>query len=184
MRRETFSTPGQVRLDLELPAGADRDRDGEHRRDARRARGAVRSNERCASSSANARIESNQRGDGYEVTVAVRTRHGVWISFSSGPDIRLGTPDMRLRISCPQGAELDVKTKSADLTRRGEYGIVDVKTASGDMSADDSADAYAKTASGDVHLDDRRRVARRQDRLRRRHRGLGRTRHDRPARFG
>ena len=66
---------------------------------------------------ANARIESNQRGDGYEVTVAVRTRHGVWISFSAGPDIRFGTPEMRLRITCPKGAALDVRTKSADLTR-------------------------------------------------------------------
>ena len=152
MRRETFSTPGPVRLDLELPAGAieieTAETDETHVE-----LEALSGNEQVQEMVANARIESNQRGDGYEVTVAVRTRHGVWISFSSGPDIRLGTPEMRLRMTCPKGAALDVRTKSADLTARGEYGIVDFKTASGDMSVDHSADAYAKTASGDVHLD-------------------------------
>jgi DUF4097 and DUF4098 domain-containing protein YvlB len=152
MRRETFSTPGPVRLDLELPAGSIEieaaDTDETHVE-----LEALSANEQVQDMVANARIESNRRGDGSEVIVEVRTRHGVWISFSSGPDIRLGTPEMRLRITCPKGAALDVKTKSADLDARGQYSLVDFKTASGDMSVERSADAYAKTASGDVRLD-------------------------------
>jgi hypothetical protein len=152
MRSETFSTPGPVRLDLELPAGAieieTAETDETHVQ-----LEALSSNEQVQEMVASARIELSQRGDTYVVTVAVRTRHGVWISFSRGPDIRLGTPEMRLRISCPKGASLDVNTKSADIQARGDYGIVDFKTASGDLYVDRTADAYAKTASGDVHLD-------------------------------
>jgi DUF4097 and DUF4098 domain-containing protein YvlB len=152
MRRETFSTPGPVRLDLELPAGAI-EIEATATDETHVELEALSANEQVQDMVANARIESNRRGDGSEVIVEVRTRHGVWISFSSGPDIRLGTPEMRLRITCPKGAALDVKTKSADLDARGQYSLVDFKTASGDMSVERSADAYAKTASGDVRLD-------------------------------
>jgi Toastrack DUF4097 len=152
MRSETFETPGAVRLDLEMPAGeieiATSNTDETHVE-----LEAVSSNEQVQEMVAAARIESVRRGDVFHVTVEVRTRHGVWISFSGGPDIRLGTPDMRLRISCPDGAELDVKTKSADLEARGEYGRVDFKTASGDASFETTRDADVKTASGDVHFD-------------------------------
>ena len=152
MRRETFSTPGPVRLELELPAGAIEveaaETDETHVQ-----LEALSGNEQVQEMVAAARIEASQRGDTHVITVAVRTRHGVWISFSRGPDIRLGTPEMRLRVSCPKGSALDVSTKSADLQARGDYGIVDFKTASGDMSVERTADAYAKTASGDVHVD-------------------------------
>jgi hypothetical protein len=152
MRSETFSTPGPVRLDLELPAGAieieTANTDETHVE-----LEALTDKEQVHEMVAAARIECNRRGDVYEVTVEVRTRHGVWISFSSGPDIRLGTPEMRLRVSCPQGAELDVKTKSADLRARGDYGDVDIKTASGDINIDNAADTFVKSASGDVHVE-------------------------------
>lgn len=152
MRRETFSTPGPVTLDLELPAGAI-EIDTTSTDETHVELEALSSNEQVQEMVATARIESTPRGDGYEVTVEVRTRHGVWISFSSGPDIRVGTPEMRLRISCPKGAKLDVKTKSADLEARGEYGDVDVKTASGDVNVERTGRVDVKTASGDVHLD-------------------------------
>jgi DUF4097 and DUF4098 domain-containing protein YvlB len=152
MRSETFSTPGRVRLDLELPAGAIELETGETDEthvELESASGKASVEEMIA----DARIELSRRGDVYQVSVEVRTRHGVWISFSSGPDIRLGTPDLRLRISCPKGAELDVRTKSADLRARGEYGKVDVKTASGDINIDEAADTYVKSASGDIHVE-------------------------------
>jgi len=152
MRSETFSTPGPVRLDLEMPAGeieiATANTDETHVE-----LEATSSNEQVQEMVAAARIESTRRGDVFQVTVEVRTRHGVWISFSGGPDIRLGTPEMRLRISCPAGAELDVKTKSADLEAHGEYGDVDVKTASGDLSIETARNTNVKTASGDVHFE-------------------------------
>ena len=152
MRSETFETPGPVRLDLEMPAGeieiatANTDETNVELE-------ALSSNEQVQEMVAAARIESTRRGDVFQVSVEVRTRHGVWISFSGGPDIRLGTPEMRLRISCPAGAELNVKTKSADLEAHGEYGDVDVKTASGDMSIETARSAHVKSASGDVHFE-------------------------------
>jgi hypothetical protein len=151
MRRETFSTPGPVRLDLELPAGAI-EIEATATDETHVELEALSGNEQVQEMVAGARIDCTQRGEGYEVTVEVRTRHGVWISFSKGPDIRLGTPEMRLRISCPTGAELDVRTKSADLSARGEYAGVDIKTASGDSNIEHCADAQVKSASGDVHF--------------------------------
>jgi hypothetical protein len=152
MRTETFETPGPVRLDLDMPAGeieiATARTDETHVQ-----LEALSGNEQVQEMVAAARIESTRRGDVFSVSVEVRTRHGVWISFSGGPDIRLGTPEMRLRISCPEGAELDVKTKSADLEARGDYGDVDFKTASGDLSIDTARNVDVKTASGDVHFE-------------------------------
>ena len=152
MRRETFHTPGDVRLNLDLPAGkieiesADTD-------DTHVELEAFSANEQVREMVETARIEEVRRGDGHEVIVQVRTRHGVWISFSRGPDVRLGTPEMRLRVRCPRGAELEVRTKSADIEARGDYGRADVKTASGDVSVERGAQADVKTASGDVHVE-------------------------------
>jgi DUF4097 and DUF4098 domain-containing protein YvlB len=87
--------------------------------------------------------------------VEAKARHGIFISLSRGPDIRFGGPDLRLRVTCPHGADLDVRTKSADLRARGEYGVVEVKTASGDLQVEKAKGATRiKTASGDVHIDE------------------------------
>lgn len=152
MRSETFSTPGPVRLDLELPAGAIEIETAETD-ETQVALEADSPNDQVQEMVANARISCERLGDGYEVTVAVRTRHGVWISFSKGPDIRLGTPDMRLRIACPKGATVDARTKSADLRATGELVGVDFKTASGDLFVETTGEALVKSASGDVHID-------------------------------
>jgi hypothetical protein len=152
MRRETFATPGPVRLDLDLPSGVIEVETAETE-ETHVELEALSDNEQIREMVAGARIESNRRGDTYEVTVEVRTRGGVWISFSRGPSIRVGSPEMRLRIMCPHRASIDARTKSADLEARGEYGIVDFKTASGDAHVDNTADALFKTASGDVHVD-------------------------------
>jgi hypothetical protein len=152
MRSETFHTPGPLLLDLELPAGTIEIETLETE-DTHVELVALSDREQVQEMVEAARIEEVRRGDGHRVIVEVRARHGVWISFSKGPDIRLGTPELRLRISCPKGAELDVRTKSADLEGRGEYGEVDVKTASGDVHIEQSAGMQVKSASGDVHVD-------------------------------
>ena len=152
MRTETFQTPGPVRLDLELPAGTI-EIETAATEETHVELVALSDREQVQEMVEAARIEMVRRGDRYDVIVEVRTRHGVWISFSKGPDIRLGTPEMRLRITCPKGAEIDARTKSADLEARGEYGEVDVKTASGDVNVDECAGLQVKSASGDVHVE-------------------------------
>lgn len=94
-----------------------------------------------------ARVELKERGQGHELVVEVRHR-GFMISLGRSPDIRV-------RITCPPGADLDVQTKSADLRARGSYGSIEAKTASGDMSIGEAAgDVRVKTASGDVSIED------------------------------
>ena len=152
MRSETFKTPGTVRLDLELPAGSI-EIETSNTDETHVELQALSDREQVREMVEDARIEATRRGDGHEVSVEVRTRHGVWVSFSKGPDIRLGSPELRLRVSCPAGAELEIRTKSADVNARGDYGDVDVKTASGDTVIEHAADVRIKSASGDVHVE-------------------------------
>jgi DUF4097 and DUF4098 domain-containing protein YvlB len=146
MRRETFSTPGPVRLNLEIPAGRieiETDNSDETNVELE----ALSGNDFVQELVRTARIESMRRGDGYEVFVEAKLRGGFWISFGRGPEIRL-------RVSCPKGTELDIRTKSADVQGRGEFRVADIKTASGDVSLDEVLeDARVKTASGDVQLE-------------------------------
>jgi hypothetical protein len=146
MRRETFSTPGSVRLNLEIPAGRieiETDNSDETTVELE----ALSGNDFVQELVRTARIESMRRGDGFEVFVEAKLRGGFWISFGRGPEIRL-------RVSCPKGTELDIRTKSADVQGRGEFRIADIKTASGDVSLDEVLeDARVKTASGDVQLE-------------------------------
>jgi hypothetical protein len=152
MRSETFKTPGTVRLDLELPAGSI-EIETSNTDETHVELQALSDREQVQEMVEAARIEAVRRGDGHDVVVEVRTRGGVWVSFSKGPDIRLGSPELRLRVSCPAGAELEIRTKSADVNARGDYGDVDVKTASGDTVIEHAADVRIKSASGDVHVE-------------------------------
>jgi len=146
MRRETFSTPGSVRLNLEIPAGrieietADTDETTVELEE-------LSGHEFVRELVETARIDSAQRGDTHEIFVEAKLRGGFWISFGRGPEIRL-------RISCPKGAQLDVRTKSADVQGRGEFRVAEIKTASGDVSLDEvREDTRVKTASGDVQVE-------------------------------
>ena len=152
MRSETYSTPGPLRLNLEIPSG-EIEVDTRNTDETRVELEAVANNDAIRDLVENSRIELIPRGDGHEVVVEAKSRHGIFISLSRGPDIRFGGPDVRLRITCPHGADLDIRTKSADLRARGEYGSVEVKTASGDLEVEKAKDATRiKTASGDVHV--------------------------------
>jgi len=145
MRTETYSTPGHVRLSLEIPSGkieieTASDRETHVRLEA------LSSNDLVRELIETARIELVRRGDRYEVVVEARIRHGFWVSFGRDPDILL-------RVTCPRGADLDIRTRSADVEAGGEYGSVEVKTASGDVNVEHaSGDLDVKTASGDVHV--------------------------------
>jgi len=156
MRTETYSTPGPLLLNLEIPAG-EIEIDTSNTDETHIELEAVSNNDAVRDLVDNSRIELVRRGDGHEVIVEAKSRQGIFISLSRGPDIRFGGPDVRLRITCPKGADLDVRTKSADLRARGEYGGVEIKTASGDLQLDEARGAVRiKTASGDVHVRDAR----------------------------
>jgi DUF4097 and DUF4098 domain-containing protein YvlB len=154
MRSETYSTPGLLRLNLEIPAGEIEIETG-NTDETHVELEAVANNDAIRELVENSRIELIRRGDGHEVVVAAKERHGIFISLSRGPDIRIGGPTVRLRITCPHGADLEARTKTADVRARGEYGAVELKTVSGDIQVDKAkGTARIKTASGDVHIDD------------------------------
>lgn len=154
MRSETYHTPGTVVLNLEIPSGEIllEAGDTDHTHVELEALSKKEAMQELVDSS---RIDQLRRGDGHEIVVEVKPRRGIYFGWSEGPEIRAGGPDIRLRITCPRGAELDIRTKSADVRAHGEFGTVDIKTASGDISVEDTrGDARVKTASGDVHFHD------------------------------
>src|SRR5437867_26558 len=154
MRSETYPTPGPLRLNLEIPSGEIEIETG-NTDETHVELEAIANNDAIRDLVENSRIALIPRGDGHEVVVEAKARHGIFISLSRGPDIRFGGPDVRLRVTCPHGPDLDVRTKSADLRARGEYGAVDLKTASGDIQVDQvTCTTRIKSARGDVTVHD------------------------------
>jgi hypothetical protein len=85
---------------------------------------------------------------GNEVTVEVGETKGFGIGAVS---ISFGrTPQVGIRIRCPEGAELDCTTASASLKTSGRLGDVQSKSASGDVAVDHVAALRVQSASGDV----------------------------------
>ena len=150
MRSETFSTPGPVRLNLEIPKG-EIDLETAATDETHVELEATSSDAAVLELVDDARIELVRRGDVHEVVVETKEKRGFSISIGL-TDIRLDRPQLRLRITCPHGTALDVRTKSADLRARGDYGATEVKTASGDVQVDQAQETQVKSASGDIRL--------------------------------
>lgn len=139
MRRETFDTPGHVRLDVRVPSGRI-DLEG------------VDGNETIVEFEATpeleeeARIEARERGDAHEVTVVLEER---W-----GGLLRRGRRDISVRVTVPRGADVEVSTASADVDGRGEFGELQVNSASGDVSVEHvGGEGQINSASGDIKLE-------------------------------
>jgi DUF4097 and DUF4098 domain-containing protein YvlB len=62
-----------------------------------------------------------------------------------------------VRVEVPPASDVHVKTGSAHVELNGSLGETDVKTASGDITADELDDLRAKTASGGIEVDTVRR---------------------------
>jgi hypothetical protein len=92
-----------------------------------------------------ARVELVPRGSGHEVIVELKRKSGLLIGRG---------PRVEVRIRCPHGSDLSLRAASADLSATGALGVVDVKTASGDVSLDRAARLRVDTASGDVRARD------------------------------
>ena len=138
MRRQTFETPGELTLAVEVPTG---------RIEIESTSGTtteveldIRGGDEAAELLEEARIE--QRGQ--EVVVEVEDQR--WSRFWRRLDIRL-------KIRAPEGANLKVTTASADLRGQGRFGWLEAEAASGDIEVEElTGAATAKAASGDVRL--------------------------------
>lgn len=138
MRRETFETPGPVTLNIRIPSG---------RIDLL----AVEGQETVVELDADpeledeVRIEMHPRRDGHEVVVALDDRLGGLF--------RRGRSDVRLRVTAPLKADVEVSTASADTDGRGLFGALQVNTASGDVRFEHlDGEAQVNSASGDLEI--------------------------------
>jgi DUF4097 and DUF4098 domain-containing protein YvlB len=145
MRRETFETPGEVTLDIRVPAG---------RIDITAAPGTATEieldvrggDDEATELLEQARIELREDPRGHEVTVHVDDRSWGGLRFWRKVDVHLS-------VRAPEGANVRCATSSADIRGRGRLGSLEAEAASGDVEFDElEGDAAAKAASGDVKL--------------------------------
>lgn len=142
--RKTFATPGRVVLEIRIPDG-----DVEIRTQD----GAETEVDLTGPSDEEleqiARIEMRDRNGTQEVVVDVE-------DTSSFFGLRFGRRDhLRLDVRCPHGADVRLRTGSADTRGRGRFSAVTVESGSGEVSFDDvEGDVTVKAASGDVELRD------------------------------
>ena len=101
----------------------------------------LRDNDATKQAIADARIEMTGRGDGHEIVVQLQKKSG----FSIGRGAQVG-----VRVRCPRGSDVKLGSGSADLTATGELGVVEVKTASGDVSLEAAERLQIETASGEI----------------------------------
>jgi hypothetical protein len=141
----THATPGELRLRLHLPAGRielttwDRPTTEVEVEP-------IGGDAAAAELAAAIKQQLRDRpGGGHELVIETPGRRGI-LGFRR-------EPELRYRISAPEGVHLYAETASADVGAQGRLGGVDVRTASGDVSVEQaSADALIKTVSGDVNL--------------------------------
>lgn len=139
MRVETFTTPGPVRLQIQIPRGDVELATGDTAETTVELEARGRNADELERE---ARIEARPRGDGHEVVVEARSR---------GLFGRNG--EYLVRISAPHGADVRAELASADIRGRGRYGEIDVDIASGDVEFE-HVEQHAKidSASGDVQV--------------------------------
>jgi len=137
MRRETFETPGPLNLDIRVPSG-------EIELTAVAGTETVVELYATPELEEDARIELRPRREGHELTVVLEKRSRFFRGFGD---------EVRLRVSAPPGADVEVSTASADTDGRGEFGKVEVNTASGDVNFERATGEVAvNSASGDFKM--------------------------------
>jgi DUF4097 and DUF4098 domain-containing protein YvlB len=89
-------------------------------------------------------VECHPKGHKHLLVVKVPRLHGLRFIRRNG---------VTVRVTVPEGSEVNVVTASADVDVTGRIGDADFTTSSGDVSTDDVAgEIHAKTASGDVTM--------------------------------
>jgi DUF4097 and DUF4098 domain-containing protein YvlB len=144
VRTETFQTPGKVRLDIRLGAGEVRLESADIH-ETTVVLEPLRDNDASTAAVTNARVELRERGDGQDVVIDVRER-GKGLGLFRGAEVLVN-------VTCPDGASVESKTGSADVSGGGRFGSVEVETGSGDVEFSEIAgEARINAASGDVQL--------------------------------
>jgi DUF4097 and DUF4098 domain-containing protein YvlB len=90
-----------------------------------------------------ATVDCRHAGGRDVVVVKIPRLHGMRFVRRNG---------VTVRIALPRGSDVEVVTASANVELNGSLGAVSVKTASGEVTADDVDDLRAKTASGDIEV--------------------------------
>jgi DUF4097 and DUF4098 domain-containing protein YvlB len=141
MRTETFTTPGAVTLQINIPAG---DVDVETHESAETIVELEVRGRDAEELERETRIEARPRVDGHEVVVdAAQVRRL----------LRSRDGEYRVRIQAPHGAAVRAELASADIRGRGRYGELELDVASGDVEFDHvEGEAKVNTASGDIEL--------------------------------
>jgi hypothetical protein len=139
-----FDTPGKTRLRVKNASGLIEVDPSETGRTTVELE-ALRDDDATHDAIARATVEMN----GNEVTVEIGVGgkgFGVgpaWITFGR-------TPQVRIRIRCPEDTDLECATASADVSTSGRLGSVELKTASGDIVVEHVSGLRVQSASGDV----------------------------------
>jgi hypothetical protein len=142
MRIETFSTPGPVRLQIQIPRGDVEVQTGDVQETTVELEASGRDAEELEQ---DARIESRPRGDGFEVFVEVERGRGLGLFRRNG--------SYRVDVTVPHGAELSAELASADIRGRGRFVDVNLSVASGDVQLERvDGEAKVDTASGDIEI--------------------------------
>jgi DUF4097 and DUF4098 domain-containing protein YvlB len=149
MTMETFQTPGPLALRLRVPAG-DIELETVDGHETTVEVQALRTDEATLAAVEETRIDLRDRASaGHELRVEVPER---------GSTSRLGflfsrSPEVRVRITCPHGADLEVRSRAADLDGRGRFANLEVETTSGDVDVREvDGSVRVRAVSGDLRL--------------------------------
>ena len=105
----------------------------------------LRDNDVTRQAIAEARVELTDRGGDHVVAVQIPKKSGLLIGRG---------PKVGVRVRCPQGSDLDLRSSSANLEATGTLGKVGVKTESGDVALEGVSSLQAGSASGDLRVRD------------------------------
>jgi DUF4097 and DUF4098 domain-containing protein YvlB len=95
--------------------------------------------------------KANVTARGDEVTVELEGGRGWTISIGSWG---IGSAKVSIRITCPNGSDLECDTAAANVRVTGTLGSARIRSASGDLRVERvDGNFEAKTASGDIHVE-------------------------------
>lgn len=146
MRQERFTTPAALRRKLlvRFPHGSIEVEAVEGNESTVELE-AVRGGSAAEQAVKDARIELRPAGNGVELVVDATGKMRIFGWF--------GAPALRLRVTVPPGADLNLLGGSADIDVHGSFGGLKVQTGSGDLDAGEfSGAANVKSGSGDIEI--------------------------------